>query len=158
MLRLLVVLTCSASATAFGFIPVIPEGCPDAAAPPAGGVLGHALYGFCWYHTDGLSSCDEVCASIAGGQNLAIEAQSEISLSTFPWGDKSVMELFVDNGNPSSWTSSASGSWGGLGYAYKGKNYYGRYDGTTSAAFPGSQSGIDSTLRQFACACSRFAE
>ena len=137
-------------------------GCPHATA--AYTPEGKLLYGYCWYMTTPSNYCDDVCASVPGGSNLANSANS-IPTSVFPYDQPTAtpFHLFYEDGNPAGFRGACNpgqGKWC-FGYAYAQTGtyanapgcYFGRDSRTTCASYPGQTEGIDGNARIFLCPC-----
>lgn len=131
--------------------------CPDIAGTSLIG--GPAdLYGFCWYLTAPMDTCDSACAELVGGANLAAMAESSYPDNCSGAAANDVSTWLFDNGNPGGWLNvggATSAHTLGYGYSMVG-SFYGKCStgpvsvGTYPGETPGG--GLESE-RQLICAC-----
>ncbi|MEX1368619.1 MAG: hypothetical protein AB1Z98_36160 [Nannocystaceae bacterium] len=116
------------------------------------------LYGFCWYLTAPMDTCDSACAELVGGANLAAMAESSYADSCSGPGPDDISTWFFDNGNPGGWTmTGAVTSAHTLGYGYSmAGTFYGKCStgGVEVGTYPGEivRGGLENE-RQIVCAC-----
>ena len=131
--------------------------CPDIAGTSLIG--GPAdLYGFCWYLTAPMDTCDSACNELVGGANLAPMAESSYPDHCNGAAADDVSTWFFDNGNPGGWSSvggTTAGHTLGYGYSMVG-NFYGKCStgGVSVGTYPGEMvgGGLENE-RQLVCAC-----
>lgn len=116
------------------------------------------LYGYCWYITAPMDTCDSACSELAGGANLALLAESSYADNCNAPIPGDVPTWFFDNGNPAGWTAMGGGTNGhtlGYGYSVVG-SFYGKCStgGTSVGTYPGEAVGGGlEDQRQLVCAC-----
>lgn len=131
--------------------------CPDIAGTSIIG--GPAdLYGFCWYLTAPMDTCDSACAELVGGSNLALMAEAAYPDNCAAPAGNDVSTWFFNNGNPGGWTGMGAATGAhtlGYGYSIVG-NYYGKCSsgGVEVGTYPGEMvgGGLEAE-RQLICAC-----
>jgi len=116
------------------------------------------LYGYCWYLTAPMDTCDSACAELPGGANLALLAEATYPDSCDGPVAGDVPTWFFDNGNPGGWISmggTTSGHTLGYGYSIVGQFYGKCSTGPTSVGtYPGEVVGGGlEDQRQLICAC-----
>lgn len=116
------------------------------------------LYGFCWYLTAPMDTCDSACAELVGGSNLAPMAETAFPDHCDGPSVDDVSTWFFDNGNPGGWTSMGgftSGHTLGYGYSMVG-SFFGKCAAgmTEVGTYPGEivGGGLENE-RQLVCAC-----
>ena len=113
----------------------------------------HVENGVSWYLSEVDMTCDETCA-VAGGTNLAWEAEDTLPASCGGAGALDISRWFYNNGNPGSWTGGTGGTGGHtLGYGYTNSNLYGACPtgGSDVGSYPGDIN--TSATRNLVCAC-----